>query len=86
MGHQLHGHRNVETVGRRESSPILFDILRNFAFNGVDCRVCEESEEDNQRKSRTQQPVIAGLQFELHCFFGQTRKTEPTSVDKKTVQ
>ena len=86
MRHQLHRHRNVETVGRREPSPVALDVLRNLALYGIHRRSCEESEQDNQRKSRTQQPVVAGLQFELHCFFGQTRKTEPTSVDKKTAQ
>ena len=86
MRHELHRHRNVEAVCRREPGAVLLNILRNLTFYGVHGRNRKKSEENDETKNRTQKPVFAFPQGELHCFFGQTRKTEPIALDKETVQ
>ena len=86
MSDQLHRHRHIEAVGGAKPSAILLDVLRDFTFHGVRNGDCEESKQNDETKDGTQKPVFAFPQGELHCFFGQTRKTELTSLDKETVQ
>jgi len=86
MRHQFHCHRNVKTVGGRKPRPVAFDIFRDFIFYGISHGNREKCEQNDDNYRRTQKPVFTLPYGELHCFFGQTRKTEPVVVDKETVQ